>query len=130
MRTLHSTLAGSLLLAIAFGAGAQTVVTHPGVTLASGDVRDVYIGEKQFVGAVKLVPVDNGTAQEKFLAAVVKVDVAKYNAIWTKKSFREGLSQPAAKSGDAEVLDFVRKTPGAVGYIGDASKASGVNVVK
>ena len=123
------------LAAIAILAGlgiaqAQTVVTNPGVTLGAAEVRDIYVGEKQFAGSIKLVPVDNGSVREQFLAAIVKVDPGKYNSIWAKKGFREGLTPPASKATDSEVLDFVRKTPGAVGYVGDASKATGVNVVK
>jgi ABC-type phosphate transport system substrate-binding protein len=53
---------------------------------------------------------------------------AKYAGIWTKKAFRDGLTAPAMKSGDAEVIEFVKRTPGAVGYV--SSSPSGVNIVK
>ena len=109
---------------------AQTVISNSGVTIVSADVRNIYVGEKQFTGAVRLVPVDNTGAQEKFLANFLKVDGGKYNSIWAKKSFREGVNPPPLKASDGEVVDFVRRTPGAVGYVGDASKAVGVNVVK
>ena len=112
------------------GARAQTLISNSGVTIASADVRTIYIGEKQFAGTVRLVPVDNTSSQEKFLGNFVKVDSGKYNSIWAKKSFREGVSPPPSKASDGEVVDFVRRTPGAVGYIEDASKAVGVNVVK
>ena len=114
----------------ACAAHAQTVITNAGVTIASADVRVIYVGEKQFAGAVRLVPVDNIGAQQRFLAAFLKVDGDKYNSIWAKKSFREGVNPPPLKATDGEVVEFVRRTPGAVGYIGDVSKAVGVNVVK
>ena len=56
------------------------------------------------------------------------MEKAKYAATWTKKAFRDGLVQPPLKSGDSEVVDFVRRTPGAVGYVG--TSPSGVNVVQ
>jgi hypothetical protein len=112
------------------GAQAQTMITNPGVTIVPADVRVIYVGEKQFAGTVRLVPVDNASIQDMFLGNFVKVDAGKYNSIWAKKSFREGVNPPPAKSSDGEVVDFVRRTPGAVGYISDASKAVGVNVVK
>lgn len=125
---------GCLVLLFAGGAVhdalAQTSITNAGVTIASGDVRDIYIGEKQFAGAVRLVPVDNNSVQDRFLANVLKVDGGKYNSIWAKKNFREGVSPPAVKATDGEVVEFVRRTPGAVGYIADTSKAVGVNIVK
>lgn len=112
------------------GAGAQTVITNPGFTVAAADVRGIYVGEKLFAGTLKLVPVDNAGAQDRFLDNVLKVDSGKYNLIWAKKSFREGVNPPQAKATDGEVVDFVRRTPGAVGYVSDAAKATGVNIVK
>ena len=103
------------------------LVTHPSVTLSATDVRDVYLGDKQLAGSVKLVPVDNSSSQEMFLARVVRIEGAKYASLWTKKSFREGILAPPLKGSDAEVLAFVRRTPGAVGYGGAA--AAGVAVV-
>jgi hypothetical protein len=56
------------------------------------------------------------------------MDAAKYNGIWTKKSFRDGLTPPAVKSGDAEVIEFVKRTSGAIGYA--SSAPAGVKVIQ
>jgi hypothetical protein len=106
------------------------VITHPGVSISADDVRDVFLGEKQIAGNVKLVPIDNAAMQSTFLARVIKLDPAKYATAWTKKSFRDGLNPPAVKSSDAEVTDFVKRTPGAVGYVGAAFDGAGVKIVK
>jgi ABC-type phosphate transport system substrate-binding protein len=103
------------------------VITNPGVTISSEDIKDIYIGEKQFAGSTKLIVVDNASAQGSFLSKFLQIDTAKYNNIWTKKSFRDGLTPPAVKSGDAEVTEFVKRTPGAVGYVSTAP--AGVNIV-
>lgn len=103
------------------------VISNSATQIDAGDIKDIYKGDKQFIGSTKLIPVDNGPSQEAFLANVLKMDAPRYNTIWTKKSFREGLNPPSVKSGDTEVLDYVRKTPGAVGYVG--SSPNGVNVV-
>jgi len=120
---------GFVLLSGASGAEAPVVITHPGVSLTADDVRDVFLGEKQVAGGVKLVPVDNAAEQGAFLAQVIKLDATKYATAWTKKSFRDGLNPPAVKSSDAEVIDFVKRTPGAVSYVGGAP-GGGVNIVK
>jgi len=74
------------------------------------------------------VPVDNAAAQSDFLAKVMKMDATKYQTAWTKKSFRDGLTAPAVKATDAEVVEFVKHSPGAIGYItGEAP--NGVSVV-
>ena len=117
-----------LTLPLAAQAGDVFVIAGTGTQLAGGDIHDVFVGEKQFAGPTKLVPVDNAAAQDAFLEKVVKMDKQKYTSTWTKKSFRDGLNPPAVKSGDLEVVEFVKKTPGAVGYV--TSQPAGVTVIQ
>jgi hypothetical protein len=118
-------------LALAFGAVSAAadivVIANSGVKIPATEVRDVFLGEKQFADSIKLVPVDNSALQTEFLAKVIKMEAGKYSTAWTKKAFRDGLAAPAVKSGDAEVIEFVKRTPGAVGYV--SSSPAGVNVV-
>lgn len=129
----HKTLLIPLSLAL-FSVGVATaaaevvVIAHNNIALAAHEVREVFLGEKQFAGAVRLMPVDNSPAQAEFLSKVLKLEVDRYSTAWTKKSFREGLNPPPLKSGDAEVLDYVRRTPGAVGYVSKAP--TGVQIVQ
>lgn len=104
------------------------VVCNPGLTLDPGAIKAVFLGETQFSGSVKLEPTDNAAAQAAFLSKVMGMDKEKYDAVWVKKSFRDGVSQPPARSVDAEVIDFVKKTPGGVGYV--TAAPAGVKVVQ
>jgi hypothetical protein len=121
------TAAGLITLASAARAGDLYVIANSGTTVTASDVRDIFLGEKQFVGSVKLIPVDNASAQEQFLAKVMKMEAAKYTSSWTKKSFRDGVSPPAVKGSDADTIEFVKQTAGAVGYV--STSPAGVNVV-
>ena len=96
---------------------AGEVIAHPSVNLSPDDVRDVFLGEKQLAGDLRLIPVDNSAIQAEFLAKVLQTDAKKYAARWTKKTFREGITAPALKGSDAEVTAYVRATPGAIGYV-------------
>src|SRR5262245_57677122 len=131
MTSLLTMLGRATILAMALtgpaGAADLYLISHPGVTLTAPEVREVFLGEKQFAGPVKLVPVDNAAAQDAFLAAVLKMSSAKYGTAWVKKSFRDALNPPAKKATDAEVVDFVKRTPGAVGYV--TGGAAGVNII-
>jgi hypothetical protein len=104
------------------------VIANPGLNLSAGDVRDVFTGEKQLAGSIRLVPIDNAAAQADFLAKVLKMDATKYQTTWTKKSFRDGVTAPAVKATDAEVVEFVKRSPGGVGYISGGAP-SGVTIV-
>jgi hypothetical protein len=107
----------ALICASASLAADLYVIANSGLSLSAAEAREAFLGEKQFSGSIKLVPVDNAAVQEAFLAKVVKMDNAKYASTWTKKSFRDGLTPPALKSSDVEVIEFVKRTPGAVGYV-------------
>lgn len=98
-------------------AGDIVVISNSEITISADELEDIYTGEKQFAGSTRLVPVDNAALQEGFLAKLMQMNTEKYNRIWTKKLFRDGLAQPAMKSGDAEVIAYVKRTPGAIGYV-------------
>lgn len=122
-------LAVALVAALPAHAGDLYVVANAALKVEAGEVREIFVGDKQIVGGVKLVPVDNAAAQKDFLEKVVNLDTNKYNTIWAKKGFREGLTAPTVKGGDADVLATVRSTPGAIGYV-SSKPPSGVQVVQ
>jgi hypothetical protein len=118
-------LAGPAALA---QAGEVYVICNPGVTLHPEDVRDVFLGEKQFAGRVRLVPADNSAAQASFLEKALRLDAGKYATAWTKKSFRDGLNPPPITGTDAEALEFVRRNAGACSYT-STTPGPGVSIV-
>jgi hypothetical protein len=93
------------------------VICHPSVSLTASDLRDVFLGDKQFAGGTVLSLSDNSAARETFLQIVLKMDVNKYRTAWTKKAFRDGVNPPILMMGDAEVLDYVRRAPGRCSYV-------------
>jgi len=105
-------------------------IAHPGLKLSANDIREIYLGDKEFSGEVRLVPVENQAAQAEFVAKALAMDLHRYSMHWVKKSFRDGLNPPAAKSTDLEVLEFVRRTAGAVGYVSSAPLDKDVMVVR
>lgn len=131
-RKLTAWLLGTAILgtgAAGAAAGADIyVICSPAVALSAADVRDVFLGEKQFAGATKLLPADNTAAQAAFLEKVLKMDAAKYSTTWTKKSFRDGITPHATKGNDADAIDYVKRTAGACSYV-TSEPASGAVVV-
>ena len=114
------------VLGLVATAQAGEVIANPSVTLTVDEVKETFQGDKQLAGGVKLVPVDNAAEQADFLAKVLKTEPTKYAARWTKKAFREGSTAPAVKGSDAEVLAFVKATPGAIGYVSGSSSGAKV----
>jgi hypothetical protein len=104
------------------------LIANPDMKLTADEAKEVFLGEKQLAGSVKIVPVDNAGAQAEFLDKVFRMDPAKYKLLWAKKGFRDGLNAPAMKSSDVEVLGVVKSTPGALGYV--TSAPVGVTVIQ
>jgi hypothetical protein len=125
-----------LILALTSGgltqaaAGEIYVITHADTKLTAESIRDIYIGEKQFADSVKLVPLDNAGGQADFLGKVLKLDATRYANLWVKKSFRDALNPPSVKNSDKEIIDLVRKTPGAISYVTTAPPAGVVVLQK
>jgi hypothetical protein len=107
-------LAGACAMA---QAGEVFVIANASLELTPEEVKEIFLGEVQFAGAMKLLPVDNASVQADFLARVLKMTGTRYQGAWTKKAFRDGLNAPPVKASDAEVLGFVKSSPGAIGYV-------------
>jgi hypothetical protein len=106
------------------------VVCSTGVSISAADVRSMYLGEKQFAGGVKLQLADNASLLTAFLEKVLAMDSGKYSAVWTKKSFRDGANPPVVKNTDADVLEYVKRTAGACGYISSPPPADATLAAK
>ena len=120
MQPKHTLWPLMLLLAGSWPAAAADdvyVACHLGLSISAADVRDVVLGEKQFLNATRIVPVDNAALQPVFLDKVLKMAAVKYTTTWAKKSFRDGVNPPAVLANDAAVLEFIKRTPGGCGYL-------------
>jgi ABC-type phosphate transport system substrate-binding protein len=117
-----------MLATLSASAADVVVISNSTIKVSADEVKDIFLGEKQFAGSTKLDVIDNAALQGDFLSKVMHMDEAKYHSIWTKKSFRDGLTPPAVKTGDAEVIEYIKRTPGAIGYV--STKPAGVTVVK
>lgn len=106
------------------------VIAHPSTKVGTDAIREIYIGEKQFAGEIKIIPVDNAGAQTDFLEKALKLDSTRYANLWVKKSFRDALNPPSMRNSDKDVIDFVRKTPGAIAYVSSAPPSGVVLIQK
>jgi len=116
-------LAALVSLACAAARGADIyVIANPHVKLSPEDVREIYLG-------VRLAPVDNQAALAGFVVKALGMNPQRYSTLWVKKAFRDALTPPAVKATDFEVLEFVKRTRGAVGYVSSVPRDKDVVVV-
>jgi ABC-type phosphate transport system substrate-binding protein len=120
-----------LLLGAALAAAADdfVVIVHPSVAGASirrADLAAVFLRKAARWGSGGVaVPVDrSGTSpiRQSFSEAVLGMPVAAAVQYWQKQMFEANPRRPpAVKGSDAEVIAFVAKTEGAVGYVSKAA---------
>ncbi len=104
------------------------VISNQSITIDPSDIPDIFLGDKQFNGNTRIIPVDNLSAQAQFLDKALKLEPGKYSSKWVKKTFRDGMNPPIMKSTDLEVIDYVKRTVGSVGYV--TFTGPGVNIIK
>jgi hypothetical protein len=119
-----------MIIGCGFARGADIyVVARPDVKLSADDIREIYLGDKEFSGDVRLVPVDNQSVLPEFVVKALGMNPQRYSTLWVKKAFRDALNPPALKATDSEVLEFVKRTRGAVGYISSVPRDQEIAVV-
>ena len=64
-----------------------------------------------------------------FSEGVLNRSLADVESYWNSQVFSGKATPPRTASTDQEVLDFVRSTPGAVGYVSGDASTSGVQVL-
>jgi ABC-type phosphate transport system substrate-binding protein len=110
------------------GADEFVVIVHPsvpGVSLRRSALAAVFLRQAtRWGGGQAAVPVDQSGAsavRKAFSDTVLGMPVAAALQYWQKQAFAMSpLRPPAVKGSDAEVIAFVAKTEGAVGYVSKA----------
>lgn len=94
--------------------------SFPVDTLTLDVLQDIYMGEKQIIGSVRLKPIDqrdNQPIKFQFLDRVLHLSRDGYITYWNNRLFREGGIPPIPKQNSEEVILTVEETVGAIGYV-------------
>lgn len=113
------------------------IIVHPGLAgevLSLEEVRRIYLGDVEFVGRRRLKPIDQSEDQEirrQFLHEVLHISKADYSRHWMHLIFMGGTEGPILRKDGPEVLQAVRESEGAIGYVwaDEAMSAKGVQIV-
>ncbi len=127
----------SLLVAAAAGGaengGAIVVIAHVGVEgVDATTLQRLYTGRAIEIAGVPVMAVNlpsGDPVRERFLRLVLDEQDDHYAAYWTvRRHVGKGVPPRELKSA-AEVIGFVRSTPGGVGYIAASDLRPGINVI-
>lgn len=121
-----------IVLALTGLAGAaETIIVNAGLgvaEIAKDDLGGMFDGKKgNWPNGAKVVLVTqpDSPLHEAFLKAYVGKSPSQFANAWKKIVFTGKAAAPVSAKSDAEVIEAVAKSPGAVGYISDPAAAAG-----
>ena len=134
--TRHATLTCLAAMLCSTACMAEVVViVHPSNTAAIDvdAVSKIYLGQvKTFPGGSPAIPVeqDIGPAVDEFHSKVLNKTDKDLRKLWARQVFTGGLLPPKVLENDDAVLDFVSKTPEAIGYVQAGKVNAKVKAIK
>jgi ABC-type phosphate transport system substrate-binding protein len=100
------------------------VVAHPDSQVSHLDhaqLINIYMGRyRQLPTGEAALPVDVGMLKERFYRALLNKGLAEVNSYWARLVFSGQVSPPLQLQTPAQVLDYIRRNPGALGYLSAA----------
>lgn len=117
-------------------AGDAKVIANPNVTTTSvsaDDLRSVFLEEKNsFSDGAHVEPVlqKSGAAHEAFVKDYLGKNDSVLQTYYRSLVFTGKGSMPKTVGSDAEVVAYVAKTKGAVGYVSASASTEGVKVLQ
>jgi ABC-type phosphate transport system substrate-binding protein len=112
------------------------VIANPSVTAADAPadaIAKVFTKQsKKLPDGSTVTPADLGKdspVRAAFTRAVHGKSVSAIETFWQQQIFSGKEVPPATKNSDAEMLAWVRSTPGAIGYVSGGASIDGVKVI-
>ena len=123
----------TLLLAVPAQADNVVVIGHSQLPkLNAVALRKLYTGRSTEVNGAPVIVVNalpGSPVRNRFLSTYVDQDDERYVAYWTVRRFIGKGLPPKEMDSAAAVIEFVQKTPGAIGYVDAAELRPGLNVL-
>ncbi len=128
-------LTGLVMLLAGIAGAAPIVIANPGVpedSLEARAVQDIFLGKSgtwSDGSRITLTMLKGGDLSDAFLKEHVKKSHKQFATFWKKAVFSGTGEMPAAFDTEADLVMHVSKTPGAIGYIDDATPHDDVKVL-
>lgn len=119
------------------GAWADLVVVVNGKSgvekLTREEITNIFLGRyRQLPSGIAALPIDHpadDAVKARFYALLVNKDLAVINAYWARLIFSGKTSPPRQAASGVEVMDWLAKQRGAIGYIERAQADARVKIV-
>ena len=134
VKTFFAAAGWTILLGASAVAGDVKVIANPSVkveSISARELKSLYLGEKSSIHGTHVEPVieRRGPAHEAFLRDYLGQTDDELQKYYEALVFTGRGSMPKTVSSDAEVVAYVAKTRGAIGYVGTGASVEGVRTL-
>lgn len=125
-----------LLMSVVCFAGDFIIIANKSVgesLISKADVKNIFLGKKSTWSdgsAINAVILKGGDVHISFLKTAVKKSKSQFNTFWKKAIFTGTGTPPQKFDNEKAMLDYVAKTPGAIGYVSANMIDDRVNIIK
>lgn len=102
-------------------------------SLSKKEVSDLFLKKTtKWSNGTTAVPVDlapNSSIRNTFSTSIHGKAVSAIRNFWQQAAFSGAATAPPEKANDSDVIEFVKKNPGAIGYISSSTSADGVKTI-
>ncbi len=129
-------LLSALLASLPVSAQDVVLIVNPGNetdALSQKDLQKIYLNKKShWRSGVRVVPVtlESGSIHDAFLNRYLRKDQRQFSLMWKRLLFSGNGVPPVSFASEEEVIDFVARTPGAIGYVSGKVSLTGVTAVR
>ena len=99
-------------------------------SLEKGDIKKIFLGSKNTWDGeqvINFVVMKDNTVHEEFVKKYTQKTESQFKRYWRKQVFTGKGISPKSFRTEAEVVQYVANTDGAIGYISSNTSADGVN---
>jgi len=101
--------------------------------LSASELKNVYLGKKSFWDSdvkIVLAVLVNGSIHQSFLKENVGKTPEQFKNYWNKILYTGAGIPPTPLKTEAEMIEYIKKTRGAIGYVDSATPHEGVKVIE
>lgn len=137
-QTLHAlalALAATVVLAAMPAGAGVTIIAHPSVAASSvtaDELQAMFTGKTTTWSdgaAANPAVLAEGPVLEEFLKDYVKKSAAQFGTFWKKAVFSGTGTPPEELKTEADLVAFVARTPGAIGFVAAGTATGGAKVI-
>jgi ABC-type phosphate transport system substrate-binding protein len=125
----------STSLPSAYGQSYKIIVnkSNPATSVSKKEASDYFLKKKaKWPDGTAVTPIDlssSSKVREEFSQQIHGKSTAAVRNFWQQAAFSGTASAPVEKPNDNEIIEFVKKNPGAIGYVSSSANTSDVKIL-